>query len=40
MLKLFLFIGLIGAIMMYARDRVLYFSRDIGVSPSTAKRYY
>ena len=37
MLKLFLFIGLIGAIMMYAGDMVLYFNRDIGVSPSTAK---
>ena len=37
MLKLFLFIGLIGAILMYTGDMVLYFSKDVGVSPGTAK---
>ena len=35
MLKLFLFIGLLGAILMYIGDMVLYFSRDAGVSFGT-----
>ena len=37
MLKLFLFIGLIGAILMYTGDMVLYFSRNTDVSPGTVK---
>ncbi len=35
MLKTFLFIGLIGAILMYIGDMVLYFSRKGCVSPGT-----
>ena len=36
-MKLFLLIGLIGAILMYTGDMVLYFSKVVGVSPGTAK---